>query len=102
MYAIRSYYAAASDYSVNGGSLLKVTGTVTQINESSYGIQSFLLKDESGTAVRIFMDGYIGASTGTDQTASIVSLGNTVITSYSIHYTKLYEICILIPVLKQE
>jgi hypothetical protein len=52
----------ASDYASNGGKLVKVQGTVTDVKLENEVISYMKVKDESGIETRVFIDGYIGAS----------------------------------------
>ncbi len=68
----------AADYNTYGGSLLKVTGKVTKIVKRSKGVDYFYLMDDSQTEVRVFIDGYILASGGSDAVNDDVKVGNEV------------------------
>lgn len=72
--------ADAMDYEKSGGKLVKVTGTVTRVNDNGNGgVSQFWLKDESGSEANIFIDGYIvSASTGKNNLANIVKVGSRI------------------------
>lgn len=70
--------AQAADYDALGGSLLKVTGTVTRVVTNTAGVDYFYLKDTSGVEARVFIDGYILASDGDDTVNSDIKVGNEV------------------------
>ncbi|ROR31871.1 chitobiase/beta-hexosaminidase-like protein [Mobilisporobacter senegalensis] len=52
----------ASDYGNFGGSLVKVEGTITKVLLENNVVSYALVKDSSGTEIRVFIDGYIGYS----------------------------------------
>ena len=53
------------------GSLIKVKGTVTRIEESEGLVQTIMVKDEAGNECRVFIDGYIT----TDKTIENLAVG---------------------------
>ncbi|MGB4660507.1 MAG: CehA/McbA family metallohydrolase [Mobilitalea sp.] len=52
----------AMDYTVNGGKLIKIKGVVEDIIIKNSVVETIIIKDESDTAARVFIDGYIGYS----------------------------------------
>jgi len=66
----------AMDYTKNGGSLLKVSGEVTEVTMNGSIVSQFRVKDENGDVATIFIDGYIySAKTGTNELASFIEVG---------------------------
>jgi uncharacterized repeat protein (TIGR02543 family) len=53
----------ASNYESYGGMLVKVEGTVTQIQKDSGIVTQILVKDDSGENAKVFIDGYINSAT---------------------------------------
>ena len=69
------------DYEKNGGELVQVEGEVVKILPTSdgKGIAEFTVKDANGDEAKVFIDGYIlSGTTGKNELASIVKVGNTV------------------------
>lgn len=54
--------AQAADYGNFGGQLVKVQGTVTKAVQENGVLSYAMVKDGSGTPIRVFTDGYIGYS----------------------------------------
>jgi len=57
----------------NLGSLVKVSGTITKIEEVNNVVESIFVKDASGEEARVFIDGYIT----TDSKIKDLAVGNT-------------------------
>ena len=69
--------AVAADYAATGGKLIKVSGVVTSIEKVEGTVSYFMVKDSSGIPIRVFINGYIGSSTGVDP-ATKIAVGDTV------------------------
>ncbi len=54
------------------GSLVKVTGTITEIVKANNVVETIMVRDSSGQACRVFIDGYITK----DKTIANLSVGN--------------------------
>ncbi|MBU5332877.1 CehA/McbA family metallohydrolase [Anaerocolumna aminovalerica] len=63
--------ADAANYEKTGGKLIKVQGKVTKVEKVKDVVSYFMVKDDSGVSVRVFIDGYILSSTGKDQTTNL-------------------------------
>jgi predicted extracellular nuclease len=63
--------ADAANYDKTGGKLIKVQGKVTKVEKVKDVVSSFMVKDESGASIRVFMNDYIISSTGKDQTTNL-------------------------------
>jgi hypothetical protein len=61
----------ANNYTAIGGQLIKVRGEVTKVVKVEGTVSYFLVKDASGTPIRVFINGYIGSSTGVDATGML-------------------------------
>lgn len=71
----------AMDYDKNGGSLIQVEGEVVEVDytKDGKGVSQFVVKDRNGDLAKVFIDGYIlSGTTGQNNLASIVKMGNTV------------------------
>ncbi len=70
----------AMDYNTNGGELIQVEGEVVSvISSGENGVAQFVVKDANGDLATVFIDGYIlSGTTGKNELASIVKVGNTV------------------------
>lgn len=69
----------AMDYAVNGGKLVKVQGTVTDVVLKNDVVETISVKDESGAAARVFVDGYIKYSDENSKALEgIVKVGNVI------------------------
>lgn len=69
---------AAMDYAANGGTLAKVIGTVTDIIKKNNVVETIMVKDASGVNARVFIDGYVKASAGSDTLDSALKVGDNV------------------------
>ncbi|WP_313134446.1 CehA/McbA family metallohydrolase [Anaerocolumna sp.] len=63
--------ADAANYDKTGGKLIKVQGKVTKVEKVKDLVSSFIVKDESGVSIRVFINDYIISSTGKDQTTNL-------------------------------
>lgn len=68
----------AVDYDTFGGSLVKVTGKVTKVDYAGDVLNYIHIQDASGVTCKVLTDGYIGSSTGVDNTSAIAKVGNTI------------------------
>ncbi|MDO5521353.1 MAG: CehA/McbA family metallohydrolase [bacterium] len=69
----------AMDYDKNGGQLIQVEGTVTDIVKNGSTIEQFRVTDSKGDKATVFIDGYITAGSGKDyDLSSFVKEGNQV------------------------
>lgn len=68
----------ATDYESFGGSLVKVSGTITKVDYAENVLNYIYVQDESGVPCKILIDGYIGSSTGVDNTEKIAKVGNQI------------------------
>ncbi|WP_159033376.1 CehA/McbA family metallohydrolase [Ethanoligenens harbinense] len=74
----------AMDYDQNGGKLVSVTGTVSNVQQDGGAIQSFILNDGSNAnGARIFINGYIDPNVSL---SNVVQEGTTV-TAVGVVYT---------------
>ncbi len=53
----------AMDYAANGGRLVKVQGTISDVVMKEGIVETILVKDSSGVDARVFIDGYVRYST---------------------------------------
>ena len=68
----------AADYEKFGGRLIKVTGKVTKVEYAGDVLNYIHIQDESGVTCKVLTDGYIGSSTGIDNTKEIAQVGNKI------------------------
>lgn len=68
----------AADYENFGGRLIKVTGKVTKVEYAGDVLNYIHIQDESGVTCKVLTDGYIGSSTGIDNTKEIAKVGNKI------------------------
>ena len=83
MYAIRSYYAIIESCLTMLNSLLKENTTITK----EFSTETLIIKGNSGKLHQVFLNIISNAAQSISEKGSI----SIVITSYSIHYTKLYD-----------
>lgn len=83
----------ATDYDTFGGSLVKVTGKVTKVDYAGDVLNYIHIQDASGVTCKVLTDGYIGSSTGVDNTSQIVKVGNT-ISAVGVLYMNPEGVCI--------
>jgi hypothetical protein len=69
--------AQAANYLATGGKLIMVNGKITEIVKVEGVVSHFMVKDSSGTPIRVFVNGYIGSSTQVDHT-TILEIGDQV------------------------
>ncbi|WP_176494764.1 DUF5689 domain-containing protein, partial [Anaerocolumna aminovalerica] len=69
--------ADAANYEKTGGKLIKVHGKVTKVERVEGTVSHFMVEDESGVPIRVFINGYILSSTGADPTTKL-NEGDTV------------------------
>ncbi|MDO5294689.1 MAG: hypothetical protein Q4F05_18285, partial [bacterium] len=69
----------AMDYDKNGGQLIQVEGTVTEVEMNGSTVEQFRVEDSKGDIATVFIDGYITAGSGKNyDLASFVKVGNQV------------------------
>lgn len=69
----------AMNYDTNGGKLVKVQGTITDVITKNDIVETIMVKDESGVEARVFIDGYVGYSDATSKVLeTFVKKGNTI------------------------
>lgn len=71
--------AEAADYDKTGGMLVRVKGTVTEVQKDNGSVSQILVKDNSGAIAKVFIDGYIySGTTGKNTLADTVKAGDTI------------------------
>ncbi|SHO45193.1 CehA/McbA family metallohydrolase [Anaerocolumna xylanovorans] len=69
----------AMDYETNGGKLVKVTGTITDVTLKNGVVETIKVKDSSEKEARIFVDGYITYSnTSSESLEKLAVVGNKI------------------------
>ncbi len=61
----------ATDYENFGGSLVQVTGKIVKLDYSETVLNYIYIEDESGMTCKALTDGYIGSTSGKDNTANL-------------------------------